>query len=172
MKIFLTSALIIIISIICSGCSSQSLNDNDNNSASIIEVYKGKQILLVKDSNHNVIKSYKCSIGPSSGKKHFKGDLKTPEGEYHITSKFNSKKTYKSLGISYPNADDIAYAKKHNKSPGGSICIHGFGEFNSIGKICRFVKLNLTEGCIAVSNEEMDELFEIIPIGTKVIICQ
>jgi murein L,D-transpeptidase YafK len=150
---------------ICFGCSLSS----NNNVGLVIEIYKSKQLLLVKDDGHQ-IKRYKCSIGPAKGKKQFQGDMKTPEGEYTVTSKINSQKTYKSFGISYPNADDIAYAKKYNKSPGGNICIHGFGNYNSVGKVCQFIGLNLTEGCIAVSNEEMDELFKIIPVGTKVVI--
>lgn len=106
-----------------------------------------------------LVKTYKISLGKNpTGDKEFEGDGKTPEGEYQITSKNEKSSFYKNLGISYPGLDDIEYAKKAGKSAGGDIKIHGVRNgFGWIGKFQRWV--DWTNGCIAVTNSEMDELF-------------
>jgi murein L,D-transpeptidase YafK len=72
-----------------------------------------------------------------------------------------------SLGISYPNRNDIKYAQTHNKSPGGEIKIHGIKNgFGFVGKYHRW--FNWTKGCIAVTNNEIEELYNAVGIGTKI----
>ena len=71
------------------------------------------------------------------------------------------------MGISYPNESDIENAKKIGKPAGGDIKIHGLkNKLGFIGKFHRW--FDWTMGCIAVTNEEIDELFATVPIGTKI----
>jgi murein L,D-transpeptidase YafK len=115
-----------------------------------------------------LIKSYQIALGKNpTGPKQFEGDFRTPEGLYYINDKNPNSKYHKNLGISYPNEKDLQNAKKQGKKPGGQIKIHGLPKNLSwLGKL--HVLVDWTKGCIAVTNEEIDELYEIIEIGTPV----
>jgi murein L,D-transpeptidase YafK len=132
-----------------------------------ILVYKSKRELLVY-SNGQLIKMYKISIGLQPvGDKQFQGDNKTPEGIYFINDKNPNSICHKNLGISYPNKDDIANAKRLGKSAGGDIKIHGL--FNNSGFISKFHRwFGFTYGCIMVTDEEIDELYNAVKIGTRI----
>jgi murein L,D-transpeptidase YafK len=132
-------------------------------------VIKSKNIMMAY-SKEKVIKTYRVSIGKNSiGDKQFEGDKRTPEGTYSINDKNPNSDYHKNLGISYPNKNDIAEAKERNVKPGGQIKIHGLKNGQGfIGKFQRF--RNWTAGCIAVTNDEVDELYNHVEIGTPVII--
>src|SRR5688572_8310043 len=86
-----------------------------------IVVLKGNRKMEVYSGNE-LLKTYKISLGKNPvGHKEHEGDGRTPEGKYYISSKNNKSKFHLSLGISYPNAEDKARAKKAGKSPGGAI---------------------------------------------------
>lgn len=112
------------------------------------------------------LKTYKIALGfTPEGDKEVEGDGKTPEGIYKITHR-NPKSAYHlSLGIDYPQPEDITRAKAAGVSPGGDIFIHG--QPNRSG---RFVTIpyDWTAGCIAVSDDEIEELWAITPDGTEV----
>ena len=75
------------------------------------------------------------------------------------------------LGVSYPNEEDIAYANSRGKSPGGLIKIHGIK--NGLGFIGKFHRLvDWTQGCIALTNREVKELYEHVPVGTVIEIAE
>lgn len=130
-----------------------------------IIVLKSKRKLEIY-SEGELIKTYKISIGRQpKGKKQFEGDMKTPEGVYTIDSKNPHSSYHLNLGISYPNKEDKAYAEMQGKSPGGLIKIHGLKNgFGFIGKFHRW--FDWTQGCIALTNKEIEELYEHTPIGT------
>lgn len=132
-----------------------------------IVVYKSKRQLLIY-SNEKLVKTYKISLGKNPvGHKEFEGDKKTPEGIYTIDDKNPNSGYYKNLGISYPNEADIKHAKQINKPVGGDIKIHGLR--NGVGFIGKFHRwFNWTLGCIAITNEEIDELYNVIEIGTQI----
>jgi len=132
-----------------------------------IEVIKHKRRLDLI-SNNQIIKSYKISLGRvPKGHKEYEGDKKTPEGLYVINDKNLNSGYHKNLGISYPNEQDIKHAESINKSPGGLIKIHGIK--NGFGWIGRFHLLfDWTLGCIAITDKEIDELYENIEIGTPI----
>lgn len=120
--------------------------------------------------NNSIIATYTIALGKQPvGKKEFEGDHKTPEGEYFINGKSTQSKFYKNLGISYPNEWDLKNAEELGKPAGGFIKIHGFPN-DFTGNQTEGKKTDWTEGCIAVTNDEMDELYPFIEIGTKVII--
>ncbi|MBL0358810.1 MAG: L,D-transpeptidase family protein [Chitinophagaceae bacterium] len=134
-----------------------------------IIVYKSKSLMEVY-SKEQLILTYVIAIGKKPvGAKQFMGDGKTPEGEYRIADKNPNSGWHKNLGISYPNQQDIANAAKLGKPSGGDIKIHGLknGAFN-IGRFHRWK--NWTNGCIAITNEEMDDLYQHTTVGTVVII--
>lgn len=132
-----------------------------------IIIYKSKRQLLVFSQNE-LIKTFTISIGGEPiGKKEFEGDNKTPEGSYYISDKNSNSGYHKNLSISYPNSVDIKNAKKYGKSTGGDIKIHGIKNgFGGIGKFHRWI--DWTKGCIAITDEEIDELFKLVKIGTPI----
>lgn len=130
-------------------------------------VYKSKREMHAF-SKGKLIKTYYIALGRQPvGPKQFEGDMKTPEGIYTIHDKNPNSDWHKNLGISYPNAADIERARKLGKPPGGAIKIHGLGPHKgALGKLHR--NRDWTFGCIAVTNEEIDELYRSVKIGAKI----
>lgn len=130
-------------------------------------VYKSKRQLLAY-SNGQLVKTYEISLGGQPvGDKEFEGDKKTPEGIYFINDKNPNSGYHKNLGVSYPNEEDIAYARQHNKSPGGEIKLHGLRNHTGfVGKFHRW--FDWTLGCMAVTNDEIDELYGAVKVGTEI----
>ena len=98
------------------------------------------------------------------GHKRFEGDERTPEGRYTIDYGNPQSAYYLSLHISYPNAADRAFAAARGRSPGGAIFIHGQPNALPFGR----VPGDWTDGCIALSNAEIAELWELVPDGTPI----
>ncbi len=134
-----------------------------------ILVYKSKRQLQLLSQN-KVIKEYKIALGGHpTGHKEQEGDRRTPEGSYKIDLKRTNSQFYKSLRISYPNVQDRLQAKIKNVSPGGDIYIHGLPKsFSFIGEF--HLKRDWTLGCIAVTNPEIDEIFENVSLNTPITI--
>ena len=135
---------------------------------------KADSILILKKDHvmellagGKVIRGYKVALGQGGlAPKVRQGDGRTPEGHYIIDSKYVSQ-YHKALHISYPNAEDRSRAAKLGVSPGGSILIHGLP--NGKGYIGAAHRLyDWTLGCIAVTDEEIDEIWELVPVGTPV----
>jgi murein L,D-transpeptidase YafK len=132
-------------------------------------VWKSKRILKVFSKGKEV-KTYDVSLGNQPiGDKEYEGDCKTPEGLYTINDKNPNSHYHRNLGISYPNATDIKAAEAMGKSAGKDIKIHGLGLLRGpIG--VEHLSVDWTTGCIAVTNEEIEELYENVPIGTPILI--
>ncbi len=114
-----------------------------------------------------IFKTYNIALGfTPHGHKQEEGDGKTPEGLYTIDWRQHSNSVYKSLHISYPSSQDKLKAGKANRSPGGAIMIHGLGIYKRFGKT--HYKSNWTLGCVAVTDEEMDEIWTLVPNGTPI----
>jgi len=114
------------------------------------------------------IATYSISLGGEpSGHKAQEGDEKTPEGAYLIDWRNENSSYYRSLHISYPNTQDEAQASARSVSPGGAIMIHaspnGLGLFS-----WALAPFDWTDGCIAVSNTEMAEIWAAVPDGTPI----
>jgi murein L,D-transpeptidase YafK len=119
-------------------------------------------------SGETVLKTYHVALGRgSAGSKQVAGDNRTPEGKYTIDEKKTSTRFHKALHLSYPNADDKAKAVKLGKSPGGDIEIHGLPAYFAWVGSTQHV-LDWTAGCIALSNDEIDEVWKMVSIGTPV----
>jgi L,D-peptidoglycan transpeptidase YkuD (ErfK/YbiS/YcfS/YnhG family) len=115
-----------------------------------------------------VIKIYKIAIGGNPiGPKEKRGDNKTPEGTYIIDSRNSESDYHLSLHISYPNERDKMRAKELGVSPGGDIMIHGIKNgYTWTGASHK--EFDWTKGCIAVTNDEMEEIYKLVPNGTIV----
>jgi len=114
------------------------------------------------------LRSYDVALGfAPEGSKERQGDGKTPEGEFTIDRRNPQSAFHLSLGIDYPRAQDRAHAAARGISPGGDIFFHG--QPNLLPDIIRR-KGDWTEGCIALTNAEIEELWRVTPIGTRVII--
>lgn len=139
----------------------------ENKKIDKLEVVKSKRQLLVYSQNE-LLKIYDVSLGFAPvGHKEVEGDGKTPEGIYFINDKNPNSGYHLNLGISYPNQADIEKAKALGKSPGGDIKIHGLRNgLSLIGKCHRH--FDWTHGCIAMTNQEIKELFDNVPLGTEI----
>lgn len=136
-----------------------------------IVVEKHKRVLHLYH-NDTLLKSYaSVALGKNPiGHKQFEGDKKTPEGLYYIDSKNPKSRYFLNLGISYPNKSDTEYAKKYQKSAGGDIKIHGLPNGMSVAKDIFATFGDWTDGCIALPNESMYELYHVVKIGTPILI--
>lgn len=127
-----------------------------------LEIHKTGRFLRVFH-NRQLLKQYDVELGfEALGHKQFEGDGKTPEGRYLIDRRNPNSAFHLSLGISYPNNRDKAFAAAHGRSPGGDIFIHG--QPNSL--IPR--SADWTAGCIALTDKEMRQLYAMVPNGTIV----
>ena len=130
-------------------------------------VYKSQHKLVLL-SREKEVRSYKVALGTEPvGPKTRQGDHRTPEGSYILDAQNPASHFYKAFHISYPNSKDTANARKLGVSPGGDIMLHGLAkEYAWVGK--SHVLHDWTDGCIAVTNEEMDELWKWVRVGTPI----
>jgi len=115
-----------------------------------------------------VVKSYKVALSREPvGAKERQGDHKVPEGDYVIDAKKPNSRFHMALHISYPNASDSARAHSLGVNPGGDVEIHGVeSAFSWLGGLQRHV--DWTDGCIAVSDSEIEEIWPLVPVGTPI----
>jgi murein L,D-transpeptidase YafK len=119
--------------------------------------------------NHErLIKAYKVALGGDPiGPKTRQGDHKTPEGGYVLDFRNAHSKFYKAIHLSYPSARDRAAAREQGASPGGDVFLHGLPNgFGYLGAAHRLK--DWTDGCIAVTNAEIDEIWGAVPDGTPI----
>lgn len=131
----------------------------------LIEKKERRMILLSKGK---ALKTYRIALGENPvGPKVKQGDNKTPEGIYVIDSRIRGSIYHISLHISYPNERDKKRARELGASPGGDIMIHGLkSSFAHIGEL--HARRDWTQGCIAVTNQEIEEIDKLAPNGTVV----
>ena len=146
---------------------------NKTKTVTTIEVFKQQRQLKLKH-NDQVIRSYPIRLGFNPiGHKQFEGDGKTPEGTYTIDWRNPQSAYYKSLHISYPNPNDLTYAKQRQKSAGGDVMIHGTVPTPATAlpaSSTYMPRKDWTLGCIAVTNADMDEIWQLVKNGTQIII--
>jgi murein L,D-transpeptidase YafK len=115
-----------------------------------------------------VIASYRVSLGLApQGHKEREGDFRTPEGSYRLTRRNARSEFFLAVQLSYPETDDIARARKHGWSPGGLIMVHGLPNVPKYPRE-RYLNTDWTDGCIALSNEDMLEFWLLTGQGTPI----
>ena len=155
------------------GCSTISTT-NAVHTASKFRTYEGPPVtgLVVNKENRRLyllngnkaLRAYDIELGNNPvGHKRLEGDGRTPEGSYLIDRRNPNSQYYLSVGISYPNAQDLAYAQTLGANPGGDIFIHGTPSEKSRSK-------DWTAGCIAVTNHEIEEIYAMVRDGTPIYI--
>jgi murein L,D-transpeptidase YafK len=137
------------------------------NQADLIKVDKTARTLTLLRGGH-VIKTYRVSLGVTpDGRKSREGDGRTPEGRYSIDSKNSRSRFHLALHISYPNAEDRQSAQRRGVPPGGDIMVHGLP--NGLGWLDKLhLKRDWTDGCVAVTNREIDEIWAYVASGTAI----
>lgn len=116
------------------------------------------------------VRTYRVALGRNPiGAKQRRGDQKTPEGLYFIEGRNPESRYHLSLRISYPARRDVDRAVRRGTSPGGDIMIHGLPpKYADIG--AEHVRWDWTEGCIAVTNDEIEEIWRAVPNGARILI--
>ena len=169
-KICLSVSLFAFAVAVASPSIAQSSHDPHTSSAQ-----KADSILILKKdhvlellSGGKVIRTYKVALGSGGlAPKQREGDARTPEGHYIIDSRAANSAYHRALHISYPNAEDRKRAAKLGVPPGGAIMIHGLP--NGKGYIGPAHRLyDWTLGCVAVTDPEIDEIWNLVPVGTPV----
>ncbi|PJF10012.1 murein L,D-transpeptidase family protein [Pseudorhodobacter sp. MZDSW-24AT] len=126
-----------------------------------IQVHKAARKMYLLH-HQKVLKSYDIALGFNPiGHKQFEGDGRTPEGTYIIDRRNPNSEFHLSIGISYPNQADRAYAEAFGKKPGGDIFIHG-------GPKKKVSRRDWTAGCIAVTDKEMERIYAMVKDGTPI----
>jgi murein L,D-transpeptidase YafK len=127
-------------------------------SARVLELYRGEEL----------VRAYTVSLGRDPhGPKQSAGDGRTPEGEYRLDYRKADSSFHRALHISYPSSADLASAKSRGVEPGGLIMIHGMkNRFGWIGRAHRAI--DWTDGCVAVTDSEIDEIWRVVPDGAPI----
>lgn len=131
----------------------------------IVEKAERRMVLMRGDT---VLRTYRIALGDAPvGHKRQEGDERTPEGRYVLDWRNEKSSFHKSIHVSYPDADDRAAATKAGVDPGGMIMIHGqpngFGWWSWL-----LQRFDWTDGCIAVTDQEMDEIWAMVKNGTAI----
>ncbi len=143
--------------------------------ASVQQPKRADKVLVVKHTRElqllnggRVFKTYKVALGGEpNGPKTQQGDHKTPEGSYVLDRRNARSQFHRALHISYPNAKDREQARKRGIAPGGDIMLHGLPNgYGAIGTAHRLK--DWTDGCIAVTNEEIEEIWGLVPDGNPI----
>ena len=133
----------------------------------LVKVTKSENRMYLLDRG-KVIKEYHVAFGENpKGHKQQEGDKKTPEGTYTLDYKKEDSSFYRAMHISYPNRSDLANAASKGVSAGGFIMVHG--QRNKVSRLSSIIQqYNWTNGCIALTNPEMDEFIELVNVGTAI----
>ena len=166
-KILVGAAIAFVVSVIAYQWRYDSLPEGAVADRVVVE--KGARTLTIY-RDETPLKTYKVALGRSpSGPKEFEGDGRTPEGEFVIDTRKADSSFHRALHLSYPLPEHVAYAKSQGRSAGGLIMVHGIR--NGLGLVGPLHRLaDWTDGCIAVTNAEMDELWRAVPDGTPIVI--
>lgn len=135
--------------------------------ADLVKVDKSERLMHLLAQGKS-IRAYRISLGASpEGHKQQEGDEKTPEGRYTLDYIKENSSYYRAMHVSYPNALDKQRANERGVSAGGFIMVHG--QPNGWGWLSGITQLfDWTDGCIAISNADMDEFIDLVPVGTPI----
>jgi murein L,D-transpeptidase YafK len=131
----------------------------------VVSKHERKLALL---SQGKEVRSYRIALGSAPTRaKSRRGDHRTPEGLYVLDSRNANSKFYKAFHVSYPNSKDIVASRKLGVRPGADILLHGLPKIYAwVGKA--HTLHDWTDGCIAVTDEEMDEIWKLVRVGTPI----
>jgi len=159
-RFFKTVGIMLLLNLMAGGIYAQE-------SVDLVIVHKGKRKMVLV-ANEKPIRTYKISLGGNPrGHKIRQGDHRTPEGRYVIDYRNPGSRYHLSLHISYPSEQDRRRARQRGDDPGGMIMIHGLP--NRWGRDAAELEgRDWTDGCIAVSNQAIEEIWQLVHNGTPV----
>ncbi|MCX5834730.1 MAG: L,D-transpeptidase family protein [Deltaproteobacteria bacterium] len=161
-----SAAMLVLYLFLLPGASPAQFFFSDDNIDRVIIEKSKRTMTLYKQGQE--IKSYNIALGRDPvGHKLMQGDQKTPEGVYFIDYRISNSVYHKALHVSYPNMVDVERAKALGVSPGGKIMIHGMNEDKLWMGSVHYL-FNWTNGCIAVTNSEIEEIWALVPDWTMV----
>lgn len=159
--------LLVLAGVVLTACGQSKFRTYDGPPVTQVQVHKAERMMYLLHHDR-VLESYRINLGFAPvGHKQFEGDGKTPEGLYFIDRRNPNSAFHLSIGISYPNAADRAFAAAHGKSPGGDIFIHGGPQTRADKARARQMR-DWTWGCVAVTDREMEEIYAMVRDGTPV----
>lgn len=133
-----------------------------------VVVRKSQRVLLLMQ-NDSPLRVYPVALGDEPiGHKRFEGDERTPEGVYTLDWRNPNSRYTLSIHVSYPNEADRKYADSLGFDPGGMIMIHGRPNDFERSRLKRYTEDDWTDGCIAVSNVAMREIWDLVPLDTPI----
>jgi murein L,D-transpeptidase YafK len=139
----------------------------DSGIADRVVVYKHQRMLQLLQGGE-VLRSYRISLGlQPDGPKERSGDFRTPEGSYRLTHRNVHSDFFLSVQVSYPNATDMVAARRNGWKPGGSIMVHGLPNAMK-HPVSKYVARDWTDGCIALSNSDMIEFWQLTGNDTPI----
>lgn len=152
--------------LLCTRAGAQPASDPIGRADRVLVLKQERTLELLH--NGKILKSYKVALGGNPvGPKTKQGDHKTPEGIYLLDYRNGHSHFYKAIHISYPNAHDREQARKRGVSPGGDVFVHGLPNgYGAVGAAHRL--RDWTDGCIAVTDNEMDEIWKAVQEGTVI----
>ena len=163
---FISGILAALVAITLAGCAGepQKLTKVDQ----VVVKKSERKMQLVQ--NGEVLREYRIALGDQPrGHKFQQGDEKTPEGNYVLDWRNPGSRFHKSIHVSYPSTRDIRFASFLGADPGGMIMIHGQPNYIRSAKIrAEYERRDWTDGCIAVQNHEMDEIWRTVRDGTPI----
>jgi murein L,D-transpeptidase YafK len=153
----------------CADLASAQLPRAEPTKADLVIVRKKDRTLELRRDGR-VIEAFPIALGPSpAGPKRKEGDGRTPEGVYTLDWRNSNSQFYRAIHVSYPRGDDQLHARRWGVSPGGLIMLHGLPNGVSAARVGHPWS-DWTNGCIAVTNEEMDQIWSMVEDGTTIII--
>ncbi len=159
---FMKLLVMLVAVVTLASCGQQSkFRTYDGPPITLVQINKTERTMYLIH-NGTVLHTYDIALGFAPvGHKQVEGDGRTPEGLYRINRRNPNSEYHLSLGISYPNEQDVAYADSIGQPPGGDIFIHGWSE-----ALAR--RADWTAGCIAVKDREIEDIYAMVRDGTIV----
>ena len=158
----LTSLIFVLLCLTSSIANADSLQVADN----VVVIKSQRKMYLMR--NGKVWKQYPIMLGLNPvGHKQQKGDNRTPEGRYVLNGRNPASRFHRAIHISYPNEADRAKAREKGVDPGGQIAIHGL-PVKTDDAAWDYIERDWTNGCIAVTNQDIDQIWELVKDGTPI----
>jgi murein L,D-transpeptidase YafK len=159
--VYVRVVIMMLAAVLLASCGSSKFQRYNGPAVTMIEVHKADRKMYLLH-NRTVLESYDIALGFAPvGHKQVEGDGKTPEGAYRINRRNPNSQYHLSIGLSYPDVNDVAYARGLGQNAGGEIFIHG-------GPRSAIVQRDWTAGCIAVTDREMEQIYAMVKDGTVI----
>jgi len=164
----LAPALLLGVLLALGGCATKAPEPPALTADRVVVNKSERKMQLIKAGQ--VVREYRINLGDNPyGHKQRQGDERTPEGDYTLDWRNPRSLYYKSIHVSYPNEDDLHSARASGADPGGMIMIHGRPNYIDSPRIlAEYDSRDWTNGCIAVKNAEMDEIWKAVRDGTPI----